>query len=386
MLPDDSTSLSNLLKDNGTIGLVQYDTKLGYFTIKIDDNLCDVLLPPCNIKGLPFLGQGSKVAPAYDENLWISSVTFFDRDDEATEQSALTTITTDADNNNIAIICPSSIEGTEMAITLYYQSGTIDIDQYKGDFWSHGYISPGDNYLMTMGENYVTEFMISQDIDLKAKNGYCQMVSSKCEFTLGDGSTHKLSTWTAQNLPLLIEYKEDNIANNILLDSEKIALSYNNEKNDDYNNSKILLNNDQINLQYNNTTDNYTTDINLKDSLTLSYIKDSINNSLTIAENQFAINAINNSLTITENQFKINTTNNSIILNEIKNEDEDKANIQLKSKTSIDLYIGNVEKVSLTGDNIKFNNKIIISTNSYGTTDPPTGAVAGQVYFKILSD
>ena len=366
MLPDDSTPLSNLLKDNGTIGLVQYDTKLGYFTIKIDDNLCDVLLPPCNIKGLPFLGQGSKVAPAYDENLWISSITFFDRDDEATEQSALTTITTDADNNNIAIICPSSIEGTEMAITLYYQSGTIDIDQYKGDFWSHGYISPGDNYLITMGENYITEFMISQDIGLEAKNGYCQMISSKCEFTLGDGSTHKLSTWTAQNLPLSIEYKEDNIANNILLDYDKIAINYNDEGNGDYNSSEILLSNNQINLQYNKTNE-CTTNINLKDSLTLSYTKDDINNSLTI----------------TENQFKINTTNNSIILNE----GENNTNMQLNSNTSIALHIGNVEKVFLTNDNISFNNKIIISTYSYGIDEPPTtGAVAGQVYFKILSD
>ena len=52
--------------------------------------------------------------------------------------------------------------------------------------------------------------------------------------------------------------------------------------------------------------------------------------------------------------------------------------MQLNSNTSIALHIGNVEKVFLTNDNISFNNKIIISTYSYGINEPPTtGAVAG---------
>ena len=270
-----------------------------------------------------------------------------------------------------------------MTIDLCGYSGSIDIIQVDNALGSGGSMYPGYSYIYSYDDEYYSDLTVSEDIYLWAQ-GYYQMTSTNCEFTLGDGNTYEYSVWATWDLPLSIIYnKEGENFNNILLDSDKIALSYSNEENDDYNNSKILLNNDQINLQYNNTKDDYTADIDLTKSLTLSYIKGDINNSLIIAENQFTINAINNSLTITENQFKINTTNNSIILNE----DENNTNMQLNSNTSIALYIGNVEKVSLTGDNIKFNNKIIISTDSYGINDPSTeNAVAGQIYFKILSD
>lgn len=256
-----------------------------------------------------------------------------------------------------------------MTIDLCGYTGSIDIIQVDNALGSGGSMYPGYSYIYSYDDEYYSDLTVSEDIYLWAQ-GYYQMTSTNCEFTLGDGNTYEYSVWATWDLPLSIIYnKEGENFNNILLDSDKIALSYSNEENDDYNNSKILLNNDQINLQYNNTKDDYTTDIDLTESLTLSYIKGDINNSLTIAENQF----------------KINTTNNSIILNE----SEDEADIQLKAMTSIDLYIGDNEQVSLTGTSITFNNKIIISTNSYGTEDPSTtitGAVAGQVYFKILTD
>lgn len=164
-LPDDSATLSNLLEDNGTIGLVQYeDSESGYFTIKIDGNLCDVLLPPCDIKGLPFLGQGSKIAPAYSRDLSISSITFFDKNKDENEQS-VATIETDPDSDTITITCPSSTDDAEMSISLCGYISSIDISQSDGgNLWLWGCVSPGYNCLSTGDAESYSDLTISEDM------------------------------------------------------------------------------------------------------------------------------------------------------------------------------------------------------------------------------